>query len=161
MEAPFKLQAVEYDGTGEEEEVGEEMTGEEAVEESADEDIESEEEEEEEEEDDLKFDPASREHKIQYGASAHYCPVTLRTRGILAPGSADFQCKYRERLYKFVSDEARQQFMHAPERYLPTARTPFLDVPPLRVLFMGPRGAGKNLAFLSLKQQLKRKKVCV
>lgn len=148
MEAPFKLHAIEYEGTGEEEESLEEMTLEEAANESADEDggdSNDEYEEEEEEEDDLKFDPASsaRERRMQMGASGHYCPVTLQVRDVLAPGSVEFQCKYREKVFRFISDEARQQFMLAPEKFLPNKRHPRLSVPAPRIVIMGPRGSGE------------------
>lgn len=151
MEAPFKLHAFDYEGTGEEEESMEEMTMEEG--DSGDEDaVDSSEEmgEEEEEEDDLKFDPAmsARERRAHLGATCHYCPVTLSTRGVLAPGSLEFQCKYREKMYRFVSDEVRQQFMQAPEKYLPTKRNQRLDTPPPRVLIAGPRGSGKQRKLL-------------
>lgn len=147
MESPFKLHAYEYEGTGEEEESMEEMTMEEAANESADEDGgDSGEEmgEEEEEEEEVKFDPGAtwRERRLPMGATSNYCPITLHTRGVLAPGSVEYQCKYREKIYRFISDEARQQFMHAPEMYLPTKRNPRLDVPAPRILIMGPRGSG-------------------
>lgn len=151
MESTFKLQAVEYEGTGEEEESMEEMTGEEAAMESADEDTDEEEmeEEEEDEEDDVKFDPAASAHdrKLPFGVTCHYCPVSLQTKGVLAPGMVDIQCKYREKLFRFVSDEARQQFMHAPEKFLPNPRRPMVDVPPTRILILGPRGSGERFIY--------------
>jgi YHS domain-containing protein len=145
VEKIFKYQAVEFDGSEENEEGeegGEEGEEEEGVgEEEAEE---GEEEEGEEEDEENFFDPSVRDKKLLLGETCHYCPVTLHTKQILAPGSVDFQSKYREKTYRFVSDEARGLFLENPQNFLPNPRKR-VDLPPPRILVLGPRGSGKSV----------------
>lgn len=117
MEKMFKFQAVEFEGVEEEEpEEGEE---EEEKEEATGEEEEPEGEEAEEEDEETTFDPSLKEKKISFGETSHYCPVSLHNRFTLVPGNPEIQCKYRERFYRFSSEEARQAFMENPDQYLP------------------------------------------
>lgn len=115
MEKIFKFQAVDFEGTEEEEQ-------EEAEEERDDFEEEEEEDEGEEEGDESSFDQSLKEKKVSFGETSHYCPVALSKRGVLIPGNPEFQCKYRERFYRFSSDEAKQSFFENPDNYLPNSR---------------------------------------
>ena len=51
-----------------------------------------------------------------WGVSKHYCPVVLRDQEVLWPGNPDHALRYRDRLYYFSTEEAKQAFEgHAPE----------------------------------------------
>ena len=51
-----------------------------------------------------------------WGVSKHYCPVVLRDQEVLWPGNPDHALRYRDRLYYFSTEEAKQVFEgHAPE----------------------------------------------
>lgn len=51
-----------------------------------------------------------------WGVSKHYCPVVLRDQEVLWPGNPDHALRYRDRLYYFSSEEAKQTFEgHAAE----------------------------------------------
>ena len=141
----FFFSGVDEEEAEEEEGMGEEETG-------GDDNDEDEDEEEEEEEED-NFDPTLKEKKINFGETSHYCPYTLHKLGILVPGSAELQCKYRERIYRFQSDEARQAFFDKPETYLPTTRSQ-LKPPAIRIFVLGPRQSGKSTQARLLAQKL-------
>ena len=138
MEKIFKFTAVEFEG-------GEEEEPEEGEEEGDDEDFDEEGGEEEggeEEDDEENFDPSLKEKHVSFGDTSYFCPVSLFNKNVLIPGNPEIQCKYRERFFRFTSEEARTQFIENPEHFLSTKkiRTP----PPPRILFLGPRGAGKS-----------------
>ena len=52
-----------------------------------------------------------------WGDSAHFCPLALLEQGVLWPGNQDTAAKYRERLYYFSSEEAKEQFTVSPKEY--------------------------------------------
>ena len=79
--------------------------------------------------------------------------MTLYTRKILIPGSPEYQCRYRERFYRFSSEETKKAFFDNPLKYLPTARRK-LKIPPPRVLIVGPRGCGKSTQARYLAEKL-------
>ena len=115
-ERNYKFVAVEVDASAEEE------GGDEAEEEELeDEDEEADEDEEgaEEEDDEDTFDPSVKDKRTKFGETNHYCPVSYKTNGILVPGNADIQLKYRERMYRFSNEETRASFLENPEFYLP------------------------------------------
>ena len=45
-----------------------------------------------------------------WGVSKHYCPVALRDQEVLWPGNPDHALRYRDRLYYFSTEEAKQTF---------------------------------------------------
>jgi YHS domain-containing protein len=46
---------------------------------------------------------------------------------VLVPGNPEFQCKYREKIYRFSSEENRALFMENPVKYLPAKKNPEVD----------------------------------
>ena len=52
-----------------------------------------------------------------WGDSAHFCPLAFLEQGVLWPGNQDTAAKYRERLYYFSSEEAKEQFTASPKEY--------------------------------------------
>lgn len=52
-----------------------------------------------------------------WGASKHYCPVVLRDQEVLWPGNPDHALRYRDRLYYFSTEEAKQTFEECAEKY--------------------------------------------
>ena len=53
-----------------------------------------------------------------WGCTKSYCPVALKERGVLWPGSPELACKYREMVYQFSSQEAKEKFMRRPVAYM-------------------------------------------
>jgi adenylate/nucleoside-diphosphate kinase len=74
--------------------------------------------EDEEEDDDDSGDPFNRERKKIFGDAKFYCPVMLKERNVLWPGTVECAAKYRERTYFFSSVDARAQFLEDPESFL-------------------------------------------
>ena len=64
---------------------------------------------------------ASRRRK-PWGDSAHFCPVALCEQGVLYPGNEDTAARYRERLYYFSSEEAKDKFTANPHKYTATGK---------------------------------------
>jgi YHS domain-containing protein len=48
-----------------------------------------------------------------------YCPVSLVTKKTWAVGQEAYSVKHRGRIYQCVSEEARTEFLQAPDRYSP------------------------------------------
>ncbi|XP_077977825.1 adenylate kinase 9-like isoform X2 [Glandiceps talaboti] len=107
-----------------------------------DEEEEDAEHEEEEEMDEEEDEEVARNKKKQFGDSKHFCPVSLKDNYILYPGNPEVAAKYREKLYYFSSTEARDKFLNDPAQYVAKDRP--LKAPPIRLLILGPRGAGKT-----------------
>lgn len=149
VEKNYKFVAVEFDG-GAEEEMGEEA--EEGEEEEEEEEVDDGEEMEEEDEDET-FDPSVKDKKTKFGETSHYCPVSFITNSILVPGNVELQVKYRDRVYRFSSEEARNAFMEDPEIYLPK-RGQMFKAPALRLIIIGPRGSGKSTQARLLAEKL-------
>ncbi|CAM9615988.1 unnamed protein product [Lampetra planeri] len=105
------------------------------------------EEEEQEEQNDDKH-----KTKRQLGDSSHFCPVALKQRFVLAPGNPEVAAKYRERVYYLTSPEARTQFCESPKEFI--AHMEPLQAPPLRIVMLGPRGAGKSMCARWLAEKL-------
>lgn len=120
IEKMFKYKASDYDANEADEGIEEEEEG---GEEQGDEEQEREEQEEEggDEEDDV-FDPILKDKKTQFGETSHYCPVSLHHNGILVPGNPEIQSKFREKVYRFQNEEAKNAFNENPEAYLPSGR---------------------------------------
>ncbi|XP_026878248.2 adenylate kinase 9 isoform X1 [Electrophorus electricus] len=87
-----------------------------------------------------------------FGDTQLFCPVVLRERGILAPCTHDFTAKYRERVYRLSSAEARDKFLQHPECY--TSTTELLKTPAVRLFQLGVRGSGKTSHGRWLAEQL-------
>lgn len=133
VEAPFNYRGWEYTGMDQDEE---------------EEDFGEDEEDEEEEEEDIY----AKDKKKIFGDTSHYCPVMLKDRYVLWPGIVECAAKYRERTYFFSSTDARATFLADPNSYLPINRP--LEPPPIRLLILGPKGAGKTLHGRQLAKQI-------
>jgi len=120
IENMFKYRPADFEG-GEEEEEEEEDEEEEGAE------GEEEEEEEEELDEDDVFDPTKKDENMNFGDTNHFCPISLSLKQTLVPGNPEFQCKYREKIYRFSSEENRALFMENPVKYLPAKKNPEVD----------------------------------
>jgi len=110
-------------------------------------------EEQEEEDEEESFDPSVKDRKTKFGETGHYCPVSLLSNGVLVPGNAELQARYRERVYRFSSEDNKALFLEDPEAYLPR-RDERLHAPAPRFIIMGARGAGKSTQARLLAQKL-------
>ncbi|ESO88926.1 hypothetical protein LOTGIDRAFT_105959, partial [Lottia gigantea] len=98
--------------------------------------------EEEEEEAEEEEDP-SRGKKKHLGETNHFCCVSLKENNVLAPGNPETAAMYREKIYYFTSIENKDKFLENPAYYLPKTKTP--ETPPIRLMILGQKGAGKTL----------------
>ena len=71
---------------------------------------------EDEMDDDEDEDPNK---KKPFGETLHFCPIKLKEKQVLWPGSPDCAVKYREKVYYLSTSEAREAFLENPELYLP------------------------------------------
>lgn len=71
----------------------------------------------EEEGDEGEENPEALRRRKPWGDSAHFCPVALHEQGVLYPGNEDTAARYRERLYYFSSEEAKDKFTANPLKY--------------------------------------------
>lgn len=78
-------------------------------------DLDEEEEDFEDEDDDPTIPGGGRKN---FGETRHFCPVTLKERRILHPGTPEAAVRYREQTYFFVSTDARAQFLENPDMFL-------------------------------------------
>ena len=69
----------------------------------------------EEEEDE---DETTSMKRKPWGDTSHFCPVVLAKLDVLWPGNPEIAVKYKERLYSFSSDEAKEKFTANPEHYI-------------------------------------------
>ena len=79
-----------------------------------------------------------------WGDTKQFCPVCLSQSNVLVPGKEDLGVRYRERVYSFISQEAKDAFSIAPDTFI-AANGP-LQPPPIRVFILGPRHSGKTTA---------------
>ncbi|CAL8318129.1 unnamed protein product [Merluccius merluccius] len=149
MEKPFQYVGWEVSEVDLQEEEEDAQAMEELVRDEANEDEEKEEEEEDSARKDNQEDTTS---KRLFGDTLHFCPVALKDRHILWPGTDDLAAKYREKTYYFSSSEARERFLNHPQEFV--AKTGPLKPPALRVLLLGTRGSGKTTHGRWLAQQL-------
>ncbi|KAM6185184.1 adenylate kinase 9 [Rhynchocyon petersi] len=140
MEKPFKFSAWELTMEDYDEETEDYQS-----EAEVDEDLEEEEEEEENEE-------KTKEKRRHLGDTKHFCPVVLKENFVLQPGSLDEAAKYREKIYYFSSNEAKEKFLEHPEKYVSHEEP--LQAPPLRLCVLGPRGSGKTMCGSYLAENL-------
>lgn len=78
-----------------------------------------------------------------YGATRHFCPVTLKEAHVLRPGDPQLASRYQGEWYEMATAEARAAFVADPDAYAPRDRP--VSLPPPRVCFIGPPAAGKTL----------------
>jgi len=65
-----------------------------------------------------EVDP-NRGPKKQLGDTSFYCPVSLTEKGVLWPGDPECSAKYREKIYYFADETAREKFLATPDAFLP------------------------------------------
>ena len=87
-----------------------------------------------------------------WGDTGQFCPVSLRDNNVLAPGKEDLGVRYRERMYSFISQEAKDAFSLAPDVFIADKEP--LQPPPIRVFILGPRYSGKTTAGAKLANKL-------
>ena len=63
-------------------------------------------------------DELSSKRRKPWGDTSYYCPVSLKDQGVLWPGNLDICSRYKERLYSFSTDEAKEKFTDSPENYI-------------------------------------------
>ena len=67
----------------------------------------------------LQEEDPNRNKKKPLGDTNHYCPVALKETSVLFPGNPEVAAKYREKVYYFSSNDARDKFLANPEEFLP------------------------------------------
>ena len=77
------------------------------------------EENEEEEDDEL-----SARRKKPWGHTSYFCPVALKKNGVLWPGNQELAARYRDKLYCFNSEEAKESFLADPLQYVADSSCP-------------------------------------
>lgn len=70
------------------------------------------------EEPEEEADELSAKTRKPWGDTSFYCPVSLKEQGVLWPGSLDTTIRYRDKLYAFSTDEAKDKFMLHPNIYV-------------------------------------------
>uniref|UniRef100_A0A8C5I2P8 Uncharacterized protein n=1 Tax=Gouania willdenowi TaxID=441366 RepID=A0A8C5I2P8_GOUWI len=86
------------------------------------------------------------------GDTQHFCPVALQTHNVLWPCGDQIAAKYREKIYYFSSQEAKDLFLQNPAKFV--SQTVPLKPPALRIFMLGTRGSGKTTQGAWLAQQL-------
>jgi len=61
---------------------------------------------------------ASRGPNKPLGDTSFYCPVSLSEKGVLWPGDPECSAKFREKIYYFADEAAREKFLATPESFL-------------------------------------------
>lgn len=82
-----------------------------------------------------------RPREMVLGETGSFCPVTLKSAGVLVAGSPDCGALFRGEAYLCASEAELERFLSNPRFYLP--RTP-VPVPPPRLFIVGPKGCGKT-----------------
>eukprot|EP00057_Strongylocentrotus_purpuratus_P026855 XP_011681329.1 PREDICTED: adenylate kinase 9 [Strongylocentrotus purpuratus] len=108
-----------------------------------DEDAAAEADEEGDEMEEEEDEEVTKNKKKQFGDTKHFCPVALKEQNVLWPGNPEIAAKYREKVYYCSNPEARDKFIAEPTSYVAKGK-PFVP-PPVRLLMLGPKGAGKSL----------------
>jgi len=108
-------------------------------------------EEEEGEEGETVEKPPKLPLYVPWGETGLYCPVTLRNEKWLVPGKADFQVQLSHKQYRLFSEPAMKAFSLNPAAYIHTDA----DVPPPRLMFVGPSGCMLPSVAESLADKLK------
>lgn len=76
---------------------------------------------EEDEEDERKEQDAARRRK-PWGDTSYFCPVALKDQNVLWPGQQENAIRYREKLYYFSTEEAKEKFRANPLEYIAVDR---------------------------------------
>ena len=87
-----------------------------------------------------------------WGDTRQFCPVSLKQNNILAPGKEELGVRYKERMYAFISQEAKDAFNLSPNSFIAVDKP--LQPPPVRVCLLGPRYSGKTTVGAKLADKL-------
>lgn len=68
----------------------------------------------EEEEEDEEKEAMEAKRRKPWGDSYHFCPVALFESNVLWPGQAEHVIRYKDKLYFFSSEEAKNKFLASP-----------------------------------------------
>ena len=68
----------------------------------------------------IKEEDPNRNRKKPLGETNHFCPIALNKSNILFPGNPEIAVKYKDKVYYFSTNEARDEFLESPETFLPT-----------------------------------------
>ncbi|XP_072178424.1 adenylate kinase 9-like isoform X1 [Diadema setosum] len=117
-----------------------------------DEDAAAEAEEEGDEMEEEEDEEVAKNKKKQFGDTKHFCPVAFKDNFVLWPGNPEIGAKYREKVYYCSTTEAREKFIADPAVYVAKGK-PFYP-PPVRLVMLGPKGAGKSLHARYLSEKL-------
>lgn len=81
---------------------------------------------------------ASRQQK-PWGCTRHFCPVALRNDAVLWPGNNEISLRYRDDIYCFSSEDAKEKFTNNALKYISEVK-----LPPLRIFLLGCKSSGKS-----------------
>ena len=70
----------------------------------------------------LQEEDPNRNKKKPLGDANHFCPVILKESNIMYPGNPEISARYREKIYYFSTNEARDKFLASPPDFLPTSQ---------------------------------------
>ena len=66
----------------------------------------------------------NRSKKKPLGDTNYWCPVALKTHGVLWPGNPEISAKYLGKTYYFSDEGNREAFIQDPLEYLPINQIP-------------------------------------
>ncbi|KAM7542180.1 hypothetical protein Aperf_G00000005329 [Anoplocephala perfoliata] len=92
-----------------------------------------------------EMEDPSRALNRKLGVTSFYCPVAFHDLHILKPGDPELVAVYKGLIYYFGGEENMAKFMADPEKYVGGNSRPSLNIPPLRIIILGPTGSGKTL----------------
>ena len=70
----------------------------------------------------------TRSLNVPLGDTNYFCPVVLKHKSVLWPGNPEISAKYREKVYYFSSDEAKEEFIADPLPFLDKEKPPLVSV---------------------------------
>ncbi|XP_019849767.1 PREDICTED: adenylate kinase 9-like [Amphimedon queenslandica] len=108
--------------------------------------------EEEEEEEDEEREAMEAKKRKPWGDSYHFCPVALFESNVLWPGQAEHVVRYKDKLYFFSSEEAKNKFLASPTKFVGEHKP--LKPPVPRIFLLGPTASGKTEAGRILAKRL-------
>lgn len=87
---------------------------------------------------------------VEFGTTKEYCPYVLKVSNRLHIGNKALSVKYRGSVYYLSDEEARNAFVLEPHSYVSKDPQKAPPVPPIRVMFLGPKCAGKSTCIKEL-----------
>jgi adenylate kinase family enzyme/YHS domain-containing protein len=84
---------------------------------------------------------------IEYGYTKDYCPVMLKNNNVLVKSSNTYSLEYQNRIYNFLNEECKNDFMANPYNYIGHSLP---KPPPPRIFITGISGSGKTTIFKNI-----------